>query len=214
MKFLVLALSLGLAFVSCTDRPSSSANSSSMNTAQSKTESIVLGGGCFWCVEASYKLLPGVVHLTSGYAGGIKAYPTYEEVCSHDTGHAEVVKIDYDPTVVSLDKILNYFWQIHNPTQEGGQGNDEGPQYRSTIMYANDAQRLAAEKSKAEAQETFRDPITTEIVPLKKFWPAEDYHQDYFAKHPEAGYCRYVIAPKVKKLKEHMPAPGAGSGKR
>lgn len=174
------------------------------HAAETKTESIVLGGGCFWCTEAAYKLLPGVKHITCGYAGGDTPNPTYEEVCSHSTGHAEVVKIDYDPTEVSLDSLLDYFWVVHNPTQVDGQGNDHGPQYRSIILYANEAQKAAAEKSKAKAAETFRDPITTEIVPLKKFWPAEDYHQDYFAKHPDAGYCQFVIAPKIKKLEHKL----------
>ena len=170
------------------------------NTSPAKTESIVLGGGCFWCTDAAYKLLPGVRAVTCGYAGGTERNPTYEEVCDHATGHAEVVKIDYDPTQVTLARLLEYFWQVHNPTQVGGQGNDHGPQYRSIILYANEAQKLAAEKSRAEAHEVFRDPITTEIVPLLKFWPAEDYHQDYFAKHPEEGYCQFVIAPKIHKL--------------
>jgi peptide-methionine (S)-S-oxide reductase len=173
-------------------------------SAESKTESIVLGGGCFWCTDAAYKLLPGVKEVTCGYAGGHTPEPTYEQVCSHTTGHAEVVKIDYDPAVVSLAEIFDYFWHVHNPTQVGGQGNDMGPQYRSIILYANDAQKVAAEKAKAEAQETFRDPITTEIVPLTHFWPAEDYHQDYFEKHPDQGYCAYVIAPKIKKLRHQL----------
>jgi peptide-methionine (S)-S-oxide reductase len=176
------------------------------NPASNKTESIVLGGGCFWCTEAAYELLPGVKSVTSGYAGGSESHPTYEQVCAHATGHAEVVKIDYDPAVVTLAELLNYFWAVHNPTQVGGQGNDQGPQYRSIILYADAAQKAAAQKSMAEAQKSFRDPITTEIVPLTKFWPAEGYHQNYFAKNPNAGYCQYVIAPKVKKLKSHLPA--------
>jgi len=177
-----------------------------MSAAESKTESIVLGGGCFWCTDAAYKLLPGVTAVTCGYAGGAEPHPTYEQVCAHATGHAEVVKIDYDPAVVSLDAIFEYFWHVHNPTQVGGQGADLGPQYRSIILYAGEAQKRAAEKAKAQAQETFRDPITTEIVPLVKFWPAEDYHQDYFAKHPEQGYCAAVIAPKIRKLRHALDA--------
>lgn len=165
-------------------------------------ESLVLGGGCFWCTEAAYKLLPGVKHVTSGYAGGKEPNPTYDQICAHATGHAEVIKIDYDPAQVPLTTLLDYFWKVHNPTQVGGQGNDHGPQYRSIILYANDAQKAAAEKSRAAAAEAFRDEITTEIVPLEKFWPAEAYHQDYFANHPDQGYCAYVIAPKVKKLKQ------------
>ncbi|MDE3085017.1 MAG: peptide-methionine (S)-S-oxide reductase MsrA [Verrucomicrobiota bacterium] len=169
-----------------------------------KTESLVLGGGCFWCTDAAYKLLPGVVHITCGYAGGKEPNPTYEEVCAHETGHAEVIKIDYDPEKISLEKLLDYFWQVHNPAQVGGQGHDMGPQYRSIILYANEAQKAAAEKSRAEAQKHFRDPITTEIAPLTKFWPAEDYHQDYFAKHPDQAYCAIVIAPKIEKLKHSL----------
>jgi len=168
--------------------------------------SLVLGGGCFGCTEAAYELVPGVKAVTSGYAGGPEANPTYEQVCAHVTGHAEVIKIDYDPAIVSLETLFDYFWSVHNPTQVGGQGNDHGPQYRSIILYADETQQAAAKKSLAAASQTFRDPITTEIVPLVKFWPAEGYHQDYFAKNPNAGYCRFVIAPKVKKLKEHSPA--------
>jgi peptide-methionine (S)-S-oxide reductase len=176
------------------------------HAAASKTESVVLGGGCFWCLDATYKLLPGVKEVTAGYAGGKEANPTYEQVCAHATSHAEVVKIDYDPAVVSLTAIIDYFWQVHNPTQVGGQGNDHGPQYRSIILYTDLAQKVAAQNSLLAAQKTFRDSITTEIVPLVKFWPAENYHQDYFAKNPDAGYCQFVIAPKVRKLQEHSPA--------
>ncbi len=171
---------------------------------QAKTESIVLGGGCFWCTQAAYDLLPGVTHVTCGYAGGTVANPTYEQVCSHATGHAEVIKIDFDPAQVSLERLLEYFWKVHNPTQVGGQGDDQGPQYRSIILFQGEAQRAAAEKAKAEAQSAFSDPITTEIVPLVKFWPAEAYHQDYFEKHPGQGYCSVVIRPKIDKLKKSL----------
>src|SRR5581483_9883095 len=175
-----------------------------MSSLSAKTESLVLGGGCFWCTEAAYQLLPGVKHVTSGYAGGKEPNPTYEQVCAHATGHAEVIKIDFDPAEISLEQLLDYFWHVHNPTQVGGQGNDEGPQYRSIILYANEAQKAAAEKSRAAAAKVFRDPITTEIGPLTKFWPAEAYHQDYFRQHPEQGYCAYVIAPKIKKLEQSL----------
>lgn len=177
-----------------------------MHAATPKTESLVLGGGCFWCTEAAYELLPGVTDVFSGYAGGHVANPTYEEICEKKTGHAEVIRITYDPAVVSLEKLLDYFWHVHNPTQVGGQGNDRGPQYRSIIMYTSPAQKAAAEASRAAAAKTFRDPITTEIVPLEKFWPAEAHHQDYFRRNPNAGYCAYVIAPKVKKLEEQIAA--------
>jgi peptide-methionine (S)-S-oxide reductase len=177
-----------------------------MNAADSKTESLVLGGGCFWCTDAAYRLLPGVKAVTCGYAGGKEANPTYEQVCDHATGHAEVIKIDFDPAVVSLERLLDYFWSVHNPTQIDGQGDDHGPQYRSIILYTNAAQKTAAEKSRDVAAKVFRDPIATQIVPLEKFWPAEGYHQDYFAKNPEAGYCQFVIAPKIKKLEHKLEA--------
>jgi peptide-methionine (S)-S-oxide reductase len=177
-----------------------------MNSVSAKTESLVLGGGCFWCTEAAYEILPGVKDVVSGYAGGKEPNPTYEQICAHATSHAEVIKIDYDPAVVSLERLLDYFWHVHNPTQVGGQGNDKGPQYRSIVLYANAEQKTAAEKSRAAAAREFRDPITTEIVPLDKFWPAEKYHQDYFRKNPDAGYCAFVIAPKVKKLEKQLAA--------
>ncbi len=176
-----------------------------MNTVISaKTESLVLGGGCFWCTEAAFELLPGVKDVVSGYAGGKELNPTYEQICAHTTSHAEVIKIDFDPAEVSLEKLLDFFWHVHNPTQVGGQGNDQGPQYRSIILFGSLEQKIAAEKSKAAASVVFRDPITTEIVALEKFWPAEKYHQDYFRLNPGAGYCAYVIAPKVKKLKSQI----------
>jgi len=193
MKPVALALLFGSVF-------------SMISPIQAKTESIVLGGGCFWCTQAAYDLLPGVIHVTCGYAGGTVANPTYEQVCAHGTGHAEVIKIDYDPAQVSLERLLEYFWKVHNPTQVGGQGDDQGPQYRSIILFQGEAQRAAAEKAKAKAQADFSDPITTEIVPLVKFWPAEDYHQDYFEKHPGQGYCSVVIRPKIDKLKKSLQA--------
>jgi peptide-methionine (S)-S-oxide reductase len=186
-----------------------------MNPVSAKTESLVLGGGCFWCTEAAYELLPGVKDVVSGYAGGHVQNPTYEQIGTKKTGHAEVIKIDYDPDVVSLEKLIDYFWQVHNPTQVGGQGADHGPQYRSIILYANAEQKAAAEKSKAKAAQVFRDPITTEIASLEKFWVAEKYHQDYFRLNPNAGYCSYVIAPKVKKLKSQIAGEKAApAGKK
>lgn len=171
-----------------------------------KNETLVLGGGCFWCTEAAYELLPGVKSVVSGYAGGKEPNPTYEQISAHATGHAEVVKIEYDPAVVTIDRLLEYFWHVHNPTQVDGQGADHGPQYRSIILYANAEQKAAAEKSRDAAAKVFRDPITTEIVPLTKFWEAEAYHQDYFKRNPNAGYCSFVIAPKVKKLEAALQA--------
>ena len=176
------------------------------HAAETKTESLVLGGGCFWCTDAAYKLLPGVKVVMCGYAGGKEPNPTYEQVCDHATGHAEVIKIDFDPAQVSLERLFDYFWSVHNLTQIDGQGNDHGPQYRSIILYTDAAQKAAAEKSRAAAAKIFRDSIVTQIVPLTKFWPAEEYHQDYFARNPGAGYCSFVIAPKIRKLEKELAA--------
>lgn len=173
------------------------------------TESLVLGGGCFWCLDAAYKLLPGVKAVSCGYAGGKEPNPTYAQICDHATDHAEVVKIDFDPARVSLDQLLGFFWKIHDPTQVGGQGHDHGPQYRSIILPSGPAQQAAAEKALAAAAQVFRNPLTTEIVPLEKFWPAEEYHQDYFARNPHQGYCAAVIAPKVAKLEKLLGPAGS-----
>jgi peptide-methionine (S)-S-oxide reductase len=145
-------------------------------------------------------MLPGVKSVTSGYAGGAKENPTYEEVSTGTTGHAEVVQIEFDPEVISFGKILETFWDVHDPTTLNRQGADVGTQYRSIIFYANAAQKAAAEKSKAEAQKNFSKPIVTQIVPFKKFFKAENYHQDYFRNHPDQPYCSIVIRPKVEKF--------------
>src|SRR5262249_55724379 len=155
-----------------------------MNDATNHTERATFGGGCFWCTEAISQMLPGVKSVASGYAGGAKENPTYREVCTGTTGHAEVIQVEYDPKVVSYEKLLETFWQAHDPTTLNHKGNDHGTQYRSIILYNTDAEKAAAEKSKAEAQKQFKNPIVTEIVPLKKFYKAEGYHQDYFRSNP------------------------------
>jgi peptide-methionine (S)-S-oxide reductase len=165
-----------------------------------KEQKLTVGGGCFWCVEAVFETEPGVSSVLSGYAGGEKSDPTYEEVCRGTTGHAEVIQITFDPAVVSIETLLNLFWDAHDPTTLNRQGADRGTQYRSIILYEDGAQRTAAEKSKAAAQAKFDDPIVTEIVPMSRFYEAEKYHQDYFSKNGQAPYCRAVIAPKLKKL--------------
>jgi len=167
-----------------------------------KTELATLGGGCFWCIEAVFEKLDGVKSVTSGYAGGAQENPTYKQVCSDTTGHAEVVQIEFDPAKITYDQILEIFWDIHDPTTMNRQGPDSGSQYRSVILYHDDAQKKAAEKSKNVAQAKFGGKIVTDIQPLKKFWPAEDYHQDYFRKNPNAPYCAYVISPKLQKLQK------------
>src|ERR1700690_544175 len=167
-----------------------------------KTELATFGGGCFWCMEAVFERLPGVKSVTSGFAGGHTANPTYEQVCTGSTGHAEVTQIEFDPAKISYEKLLDVFWQAHNPTTLNQQGADEGTQYRSVILYHDEAQKLAAEKSKADAQKNFKHPIVTEIVPFTKFYPAEGYHQAYYDNNSSAPYCQVVIAPKLEKLEK------------
>jgi len=158
-------------------------------------------GGCFWCMEAVFQRIEGVLSVTSGYSGGKTPNPTYEEVCTGETAHAEAVQVAFDPSLISYEEILDIFWQAHDPTTLNRQGPDTGTQYRSAIFWSSDAQRQAAEKAKKKAQAKWRDPIVTEVVPLEKFWKAEDYHQNYYNGHQSAGYCRMVISPKLKKLK-------------
>lgn len=167
-------------------------------------ELATFGGGCFWCVEAVFELLDGVKSVVSGYAGGQTDNPTYRQVCEGTTGHAEVVQIEYDPKKISFERLLEVFWMCHDPTSLNRQGADVGTQYRSIILFHDEAQKAKAEQSKAAAAAEFTRPIVTEIVPLTKFYVAEAYHQDYFRLNPTQGYCQAVIAPKVKKLKPKL----------
>jgi len=182
------------------------ATSTNMINSTNKTELATLGGGCFWCTEALYQMLPGVKSVVSGYAGGKTENPTYKQVCEGDTGHAEVIQIEFDPGVISYEKILETFWEAHDPTTLNRQGADTGTQYRSVIFYHSEAQKAAAEKSKAAAQKDFSQPIVTEISPLPKFYKAEGYHQDYYRNNPSQGYCRMVIKPKVDKFEKKLKA--------
>jgi peptide-methionine (S)-S-oxide reductase len=181
--------------------------SQSMNT--NHMETAVLGGGCFWCMEAVFQRIPGVRSVTSGYAGGHTTNPTYKQVCSGETGHAEVTRIEFDPSVISYEKLLDYFWDAHDPTTLNRQGADEGTQYRSIILYENEAQKVAAEKSLAAAQKKFHSRIVTQIVPLQHFYPAEAYHQDYYNENPNQPYCRVVIEPKVEKIEKKLKSESA-----
>jgi peptide-methionine (S)-S-oxide reductase len=162
-------------------------------------ERATFGGGCFWCLEALFQTIDGVKSVTSGFAGGTVANPSYEQVCTGTTGHAEVIQVEYDPAKISYEKLLNYFWQAHDPTTLNRQGDDVGTQYRSVILCHNEAQKLAAEKSKTAAAHLYQNPIVTQIVPLTQFYRAEDYHQNYFRNHRQAPYCRLVIRPKLDK---------------
>lgn len=165
-----------------------------------KEEKALLGGGCFWCIEAVYRRVKGVKSAVSGYAGGAMPDPDYRSVCSGATGHAEVVEVTFDPEVITFGEILEIFWVIHDPTTLNRQGADTGTQYRSVIYYGNETQKKEAEASIAEAQTHFADPIVTELSPAPSFYPAEGYHQNYYNLNSGQGYCQVVIAPKIEKF--------------
>ena len=168
-------------------------------------ETATLAGGCFWCLEAAFQMLKGVDSVESGYAGGRAANPTYEQVCTGTTGHAEVVQIVFDPAVISFRELLEIFFVIHDPTTLNRQGADAGTQYRSAIFYHSPTQQAEAATvvREIEAAKVWDASVVTEIVPLDRFYPAEEYHRDYFRRNPGQGYCRAVIAPKVAKLRSH-----------
>ena len=170
----------------------------------SEPQSIVLGGGCFWCTEAVYKEVRGVTDVESGYSNGETPNPNYEQVCTGRTGHSEVVKLTYDPAQVSTRQILEIFFAVHDPTQLNRQGNDVGTQYRSGIYFTTPEQKQVAEEllREMERDRLFDAPIVTEVQPLANYWPAEDYHQDFFEKNPHQGYCLAVAAPKVAKFRK------------
>ena len=168
------------------------------------TELATLGGGCFWCLDAAYRGLKGVLSVVSGYAGGAAPSPSYREVCSGTTGHAEVVRISFDPAVIDYESLLRVFFSLHDPTTLNRQGADVGPQYPSVIFHHSDTQRDTAQRLIAQltAEGQWSDPIVTELAPVPDFYPAEEYHQDYFRQNPYQGYCQVVIAPKLAKVRE------------
>jgi peptide-methionine (S)-S-oxide reductase len=187
-----------------TNAQSEKTNNKGIPMNEAGLEKTTFGSGCFWCTEAVFENLKGVYSVVSGYAGGKVLNPTYEEVCSGTTGHAEVTQITYDPKVISYDELLEVFWKTHDPTTLNRQGNDVGTQYRSAIFYHNEEQKELAEKYKAELDKSgaWDKPIVTEISPLTNYSPAEEYHQDYYNNNPNQGYCAFVIAPKVEKFKK------------
>jgi len=191
----LLALMLGVLTMQAADQ-----NQSPQVNATNTTALATFGGGCFWCTEALFERVKGVKAAVSGYAAGKTENPTYKQVCSGLTGHAEVIQVEYDPKQVSYETLLEIFFDTHDPTTLNKQGADEGTQYRSIILYHDDAQKQVAEKVKKASAANYKDPVTTEIVPFKKFYVAEDYHQDYFAKNPNAPYCAFVIRPKLQKF--------------
>ena len=169
-----------------------------------KTDTADFGSGCFWCTEAFFQRLEGVISVKSGYGGGHVKNPTYEEVCDKTTGHAELARVVYDPTKISYDELLEVFWKTHDPTTLNQQGADKGPQYRSVIFYHNNEQKEKAEKYKVELDKSgaWDKPIVTAIEPFTNYYPAENYHDDYYNANPNQGYCRYVIQPKVEKFEK------------
>jgi peptide-methionine (S)-S-oxide reductase len=167
-----------------------------ISTLTSYSDFAYFGGGCFWCLEATFQLVPGVTHVTPGYAGGTLKNPTYEQVSTGTTGHAEVVKIDFDPTQITYEQLLKIFFKVHDPTTPNRQGNDIGPQYRSIILYTNDKQKQIAQ--------SFLTNTVTELVPLDVFYEAESYHHNYYQNHPDQAYCQLVIRPKLDKLNHAM----------
>lgn len=175
-------------------------------------EVATLGGGCFWCLEAVFEGMEGVKRVVSGYAGGTVKNPTYERVCAGTTGHAEVVRVEFDPRETSYEAILDVFFSIHDPTTRDRQGADVGSQYRSVIFHHDDRQEEIARKKVAalESSGIWKRPVVTQIAPFEAFYEAEEYHQDYFAKNPDAGYCRAVVAPKVLKFRELFPEKAKG----
>ncbi len=174
------------------------------NEKQNNLEVAILGGGCFWCTEAVFQLIRGVEKVQPGYAGGDLPNPTYEQVSTGTTGYAEVAQITFNPEVISFKEILEIFFGTHDPTQLNRQGADVGTQYRSVIFYVNEKQKTIAEQLIAEltAEKAYDNPIVTQVKPLKRFYPAETYHKDYFKKHPKEPYCQFVIAPKIEKLQK------------
>jgi peptide-methionine (S)-S-oxide reductase len=201
-------LILGSTMISCAQKNNNvndnMKKSNIMNNSTSKYDTATFGAGCFWCVEAQFQLLEGVISVESGFSGGAIKNPSYREVCNGNTGHAEVCNIVYDPSKISYDELLAAFWKTHDPTQLNRQGNDVGTQYRSVIFYHNENQKMLAEKYKKELNESgaWDKPIVTEISPFTAFYKAEDYHQNYYNQNGEEPYCHYVIQPKVEKFKQ------------
>lgn len=175
-----------------------------MTNSTAKLDTATFGTGCFWCTEAIFQQLEGVEKVTSGYSGGTVANPTYEQVCSKTTGHAECLNIMYDPAKISFDELLEVFWQTHDPTTLNRQGADAGPQYRSVVFYHNEEQRAKTAKYKADLDKSgaFDKPIVTTLEPFKIFYPAEEYHQNYYRNNTGQGYCQFVIRPKVEKFEK------------
>ena len=202
MKNLLILISFVLTLLGCgaNKKVKNQKIPSMTNESKPNLETAIIGGGCFWCTEAVFERIKGVKEVISGYAGGKVLNPTYRQICTGTTGHAEVIKIIFDPKDISFKEILELFGDAHDPTTLNRQGADEGTQYRSTIMFLNDSQQKTAMEWKSKLSEKLVDPVVTEIVKAPVFYDAEEYHQDYYRKNPNQGYCNFVIRPKLKKL--------------
>ncbi|MCT4127325.1 peptide-methionine (S)-S-oxide reductase MsrA [Elizabethkingia anophelis] len=205
----VFFLILSLLLVSCQGQEKRK-STVKQNKMENKLAYATIGGGCFWCVESCFNMLKGVDSVISGYSGGHKANPTYEEVCTGDTGHAEVVQIAYDPAVISYKQLMEVFLFLHDPTQLNRQGNDIGTQYRSVVFYNSEEQKKETEEAlkESEAKQQWNGKYVTEVVPFEKFWPAEAYHQGYCKENPNQPYCSAVVGPKIQKFKKYFGEKG------
>ncbi|UTG59774.1 peptide-methionine (S)-S-oxide reductase MsrA [Elizabethkingia anophelis] len=205
----VFFLILSLLLVSCQGQEKKK-STVKQNKMENKLAYATIGGGCFWCVESCFNMLKGVDSVISGYSGGHKANPTYEEVCTGDTGHAEVVQIAYDPAVISYKQLMEVFLFLHDPTQLNRQGNDIGTQYRSVVFYNSEEQKKETEEAlkESEAKQQWNGKYVTEVVPFEKFWPAEAYHQGYYKENPNQPYCSAVVGPKIQKFKKYFGEKG------
>ncbi|AQW97815.1 MULTISPECIES: peptide-methionine (S)-S-oxide reductase MsrA [Elizabethkingia] len=205
----VFFLILSLLLVSCQGQEKRK-STVKQNKMENKLAYATIGGGCFWCVESCFNMLKGVDSVISGYSGGHKANPTYEEVCTGDTGHAEVVQIAYDPAVISYKQLMEVFLFLHDPTQLNRQGNDIGTQYRSVVFYNSEEQKKETEEAlkESEAKQQWNGKYVTQVVPFEKFWPAEAYHQGYYKENPNQPYCSAVVGPKIQKFKKYFGEKG------
>ncbi|MDR2227951.1 MAG: peptide-methionine (S)-S-oxide reductase MsrA [Flavobacteriaceae bacterium] len=205
----VFFLILSLLLVSCQGQEKRK-STVKQNKMENKLAYATIGGGCFWCVESCFNMLKGVDSVISGYSGGHKANPTYEEVCTGDTGHAEVVQIAYDPAVISYKQLMEVFLFLHDPTQLNRQGNDIGTQYRSVVFYNSEEQKKETEEAlkESEAKQQWNGKYVTQVVPFEKFWPAEAYHQGYYNENPNQPYCSAVVGPKIQKFKKYFGEKG------
>ncbi|MCP1250244.1 MULTISPECIES: peptide-methionine (S)-S-oxide reductase MsrA [Elizabethkingia] len=205
----VFFLILSLLLVSCQGQEKRK-STVKQNKMENKLAYATIGGGCFWCVESCFNMLKGVDSVISGYSGGHKVNPTYEEVCTGDTGHAEVVQIAYDPAVISYKQLMEVFLFLHDPTQLNRQGNDIGTQYRSVVFYNSEEQKKETEEAlkESEAKQQWNGKYVTQVVPFEKFWPAEAYHQGYYKENPNQPYCSAVVGPKIQKFKKYFGEKG------